>query len=272
MSKLTREFSQRMTERMIMSRRFQAAFRLGLSACLLLAVLGAVDIGEAAEIVARSSIPWLLTAACIFLFTRTITSLRWFVLLRAYGVEIGYLAVLRITFVSTAVGHLLPGGVDAASIYQVFREGGKLSEISTAALLDRLFGVSAMLVIANVAIFVAVADLQIRELSLTLLVSAFVVLAFTLALLRSAWLQRVLRDRPVSRASKVTAGLRRVVELLSDSTKLKGVILAGALTSIVVQFLRVIAACIQALARRSASATSLLSCHSCFLRSRFRFP
>ena len=230
-----------MTERRDRSRRLAAALRIALSACLLLAVLWTVDVGEAGGLVARSSIPLLLAAALVFLLLRTITALRWYVLLRAYGVEIGYLAVLRITFVSTAVGHFLPGGADAASIYQVFKEGGKLSEISTAAVLDRLFGISAMLVIANVAILVVVPESQIREFSLTLLVGAFAALVAVLALIRSALLRRVLRDRPGSRLRRVTAGLRRVVELLSDSTKFKSVVLPSALTSIVVQLLRIVA-------------------------------
>ena len=230
-----------MTESNRASRTWLATLRIGLSGCLLLAILWTVDIGEAGQLVARSRVPPLLTAVVVFLFIRTITALRWFVLLRAYGVEIGYLAVIRITFVSTAVGHFIPGGADAASIYQVFREGGKLSEISAAALLDRLFGILAMLVIANVALFVAVADSQITEFSLSLFVGSIVALVSALLLIRSESLQRALRDRPTSRLRNVNAGLRRVVELLSDSTKFKNVVLPSAITSVVVQLLRAIA-------------------------------
>ena len=221
------------------SRRSPPALRIGLSSCLLLAILWKIDTGAAGEIVAQTNVPLLFLAALIFLLIRTITALRWFILLRVYGVEIGYLAVLRITFISTAIGQFIPGGADAASIYQVFKGGGKLSEISTAALLDRLFGISAMLAIATVAILVVVDDSQLQDLALTLIIGSIVALAFAIVLMRSGLLQRLLRDRPGSRLRQLTAGLRRAIELLSDSSKFGSIVFPSALTSILVQVLRV---------------------------------
>ncbi|MGI9237412.1 MAG: lysylphosphatidylglycerol synthase domain-containing protein, partial [Woeseiaceae bacterium] len=126
-------------------------FRVIFSGVLLTAILSTINIEEAIQLVGRSNLLLLALAALVLLSVRIVTALRWFVLLRAYGVDITYWAVLRITFVSTAVGQFIPGGADAVSIYQVFRESGKLSEISIAVLFDRLFGIAAMLIIATCA-------------------------------------------------------------------------------------------------------------------------
>ena len=142
--------------------------RLILSGGLLTAILMAINVDEAIQLVGQSNLFLLAVAALVLLTVRIVTALRWFVLLRAYGVEIPYSAVLRITFISTAVGQFIPGGADAVSIYQVFKESGKLSEISVAVLLDRLFGIAAMLIIATAGVYVAVEDAWIRNSVLTI--------------------------------------------------------------------------------------------------------
>ena len=138
------------------SQMIQTVLRVILSGGLLTAILMTINVEEAFQLVGRSNLILLAVAALVLLTIRIVTALRWFVLLRAYGVEISYVQVLRITFVSTAVGQFVPGGADAASIYQVFKESGKLSEISVAVFLDRLFGIAAMLIIATAGVYAAV--------------------------------------------------------------------------------------------------------------------
>lgn len=230
-------------EKIRSSRKIKLALRVILSGVLLTAILSTVDIGEAIQLVGQSDLLLLSLAALLLLAVRVVTALRWFVLLRAYGVEISYLAVLRITFVSTAVGQFIPGGADAVSIYQVFRESGKLSEISIAVLFDRLFGIAAMLAIASCAIYVAVEEPWIRNLVLTMAIGFVIALLAGSRLTRSEYLRRFLSGQSSSRSpviARVAQGASKVIEIVSDLSILRKITGPIVLASLAVQTLRIL--------------------------------
>jgi uncharacterized protein (TIRG00374 family) len=203
-----------------------------------------VNVDEAIRLVGQSSLILLAVAALIFLSIRFVTTLRWFVLLRAYGVDISYLTVLRITFVSTAVGQFIPGGPDLVSIYQVFRESGKFSEISIAVFFDRLFGTAALLGIATIGVFMAVEEIWIKNLVLTIAcIFVLAVLAVT-SLIRSNLLRNVLSGGTSSKYEGVAKGARvatRILEILSNRSTLEKVAGPIVLASLTVQALRIMA-------------------------------
>ena len=221
------------------SRKIQLTLRLILSGGLLTAILMTINIDEAIQLVGQSNLILLVVAALVLLTVRIVTALRWFVLLRAYGVEIPYSAVLRITFISTAVGQFIPGGADAVSIYQVFKESGKLSEISVAVLLDRLFGIAAMLTIATAGIYVAVEDAWIRNLVLTIAICFVLILFLSMRLIRSNFLRKFLSGQLKSRFHRVARGAIHLVEIVSDRSTLEKAIGPIVLASIAVQLLRI---------------------------------
>lgn len=219
----------------------QTVLRVILSGGLLTAILMTINVEEAFQLVGRSNLILLAVAALVLLTIRIVTALRWFVLLRAYGVEISYVQVLRITFVSTAVGQFVPGGADAASIYQVFKESGKLSEISVAVFLDRLFGIAAMLIIATAGVYAAVEEIWIRNLVLTTAVGFVMLLFLSTRLIGSDFLRKFLSGRLNSRFHRVARGALRVIELVSDRSILKKATWPIILASIAVQILRILA-------------------------------
>jgi uncharacterized protein (TIRG00374 family) len=203
-----------------------------------------VNVEEAIQLVGQSSLILLVVAALVFLSIRFVTTLRWYVLLRAYGVDISYLAVLRITFVSTAIGQFIPGGPDLVSIYQVFRESGKFSEISIAVFFDRLFGIAALISIATTGVFIAVEDAWIRNLVLTLAcIFIFALLAVT-KFIRSNLLRSYLTRKSNSKYAGVARGARvaaRILEILSNRSTLEKVAVPIILASLSVQALRILA-------------------------------
>ncbi len=223
------------------SRKIQTTLKVILSGGLLTAILMTINIDEAIKLIGQSDLFLLAVAALVLLTVRIVTALRWFVLLRAYSVEIPYSAVLRITFISTAVGQFIPGGADAVSIYQVFKESGKLSAISVVVLLDRLFGIAAMLIIATAGIFMAVEETWIRNLVLIMAIFFIIVLLLSTRLIRSNILRNFLSGRLKSRFHRVARGALRVIELVSDRSTLNKATVSIVLASIAVQVLRILA-------------------------------
>jgi uncharacterized protein (TIRG00374 family) len=219
----------------------QTVLRVILSGGLLTAILMTINVEEAFQLVGRSNLILLAVAALVLLTVRIVTALRWFVLLRACGVEISYAVVLRISFVSTAVGQFIPGGADAASIYQVFKESGKLSEISVAVFLDRLFGIAAMLIIATAGVYGAVEEIWIRNLVLTMAICFVMLLFLSTRLIGSDFLRNFLSSRLKSRFHRVARGALRLIGLVSDRSTLKKATGPIILASIAVQILRILA-------------------------------
>jgi uncharacterized protein (TIRG00374 family) len=223
------------------SQMIQTVLRVILSGGLLTAILMTINIDEAILLIGKSNFLFLAAAALVFLTIRIVTALRWFVMLCAYGVKIPYSVVLRITFISTAVGQFIPGGAAAASIYQVFKESGKLAEISVAVLLDRLFGIAAMLIIATGGVLVAVEEAWMRNLVLTMAVLLVIMLLLSTRLVGSIFLRKFLSGRLESRFHRVARGALRLIELVSDRPTFKKAAGPIILASIAVQILRILA-------------------------------
>lgn len=88
--------------------------------------------------------------ACIgLLFAQMfLLTLRWTILMRAAGADIGYWAALRILFAAMFFTQALPSSIggDAVRIYMVHRRGLPLGQASSTVLLDRAAGLTSLIV------------------------------------------------------------------------------------------------------------------------------
>lgn len=213
--------------------------RVVISGGLLALVFLLIDIRTALSLVAQADYSVLAFALIAFLCVRIVTAMRWFLLLRAYGIRIPYLSVLRITFISTAIGQFLPGGADAASIYQVFREDRRLPEISVAVILDRIVGVGSMLILSTSAIFIAVEDGQIRILAAVLTFLFVILIAVIAGVVTWGIGERILGIFPSLRKFRIVRGTLRIIELLTRVPYLRAVLWRSTIASVVVQLFRI---------------------------------
>lgn len=108
---------------------------------------------------ANASLPPLLIAIGLVAVDRVLMAYRWLVLLRPFRTAEGpgFVAVMRIFFVSTFVGTFLPASVggDAVRAYALTRHGVTGASALASVLMDRVLGVLSILVMAAVGLAVA---------------------------------------------------------------------------------------------------------------------
>ncbi|MEC9216438.1 MAG: lysylphosphatidylglycerol synthase transmembrane domain-containing protein, partial [Pseudomonadota bacterium] len=93
--------------------------------------------------------PFSVIACTGLLFAQMfLLTLRWTILMRAAGADIGYWAALRILFAAMFFTQALPSSIggDAVRIYMVHRRGLPLGQASSTVLLDRAAGLTSLIV------------------------------------------------------------------------------------------------------------------------------
>ena len=93
--------------------------------------------------------PFSVIACTGLLFAQMfLLTLRWTILMRAAGADIGYWVALRILFAAMFFTQALPGSIggDAVRIYMVHRHGLPLGQASSTVLLDRTAGLTSLIV------------------------------------------------------------------------------------------------------------------------------
>ena len=139
------------------------------------------DIDYSRTAIELSSARWgmLLLAALVLALQPAIGALRWYVIMRRLGAPISPGQSLRLTYLSTFLNQVLPGGVggDVIRMWLTFREGHMLSHALNGVALDRIAGFVTLL--ASAALCVVALDRypQLKMLELSLLPIAALALA-----------------------------------------------------------------------------------------------
>lgn len=113
--------------------------KVAVSAALLWFVLRDIDYAETVSN-AREARGGLLIFAFLLLAAQPlIAAIRWYAIMRCLGASISFRQSLRLTYVSTLLNQVLPGGVggDAMRMWFSFREGHLLSHALNGVALDR---------------------------------------------------------------------------------------------------------------------------------------
>lgn len=109
---------------------------------------------------------YLVPAALLFLGAMTSAAAKWYVLLRAQGVEIPFRAVLSYTYVGFFFNNFLPANVggDMMRGYGLARYTEQAAEAAVSVVVDRLVGLIAFMIAALIAAVVAAVAMQRAEL------------------------------------------------------------------------------------------------------------
>jgi uncharacterized membrane protein YbhN (UPF0104 family) len=126
--------------------------RLAITAAILAYLATRIDMAEAARATAAISRPHLVLVLLMIGLDRAVMILRWVLLLRASGNAISTADATRLFLVSSFVGSFLPSGVgaDAARAYGLARENTTGSEALASVAVDRLLGVTSLVIMAFV--------------------------------------------------------------------------------------------------------------------------
>ena len=185
--------------------------RLAVIALLVAWVLHGTNLADLADVGARLLGHWGLALAAIgvMMLQSPIGAVRWRLLLRVQGIDLGFLEGLRLTFIGWFFNNWMPGstGGDFVKAYYVARLTHRKSEAVTVVFLDRFVGLAALCVMGGGAVLVSLHDPRIQA-------ARIIVLLFLAAVAGggtvyySRWLRRIFRvDRVLARLP-----LRHVVE------------------------------------------------------------
>ena len=126
--------------------------RLAITAAILAYLATRIDMAEAARATAAISLPHLILVLMMVALDRAVMILRWVLLLRASGNPIATADATRLFLVSSFVGSFLPAGVgaDAVRAYGLARENTTGSEALASVAVDRLLGITSLVMMAFV--------------------------------------------------------------------------------------------------------------------------
>jgi len=132
-------------------------FRLALSGLLLAVVFASIDLPSTFEALRSVRPDYFLAAIAISIFGRFYAALRWYVLLHGRSVEITYGRIVKLTFVSTFLGFLLPGtvGTEIARVYSLSRATSDLALSLSSVVVERALTSGALIIYALVALMLA---------------------------------------------------------------------------------------------------------------------
>lgn len=126
--------------------------KLAVSGALAWWVISRVDITDSAGRLAALDIGWGLTALAAFVVLLIVSGFRWFAFTRALTIPAAPHATIRINFVASFLGQVLPAGigVDAVRVWLLTRRGGRVGAGIASVALDRLTGLAALLLMIAV--------------------------------------------------------------------------------------------------------------------------
>ena len=124
--------------------------RLAVSSSLIYWVISNTEVGKILGVLRSVHWAWLLASAPLILVVVGITAFRWQLLLKAQGIELGFLAATKWTYVGAFFNSVFPGltGGDFLKAYYVSKETTLRAAAATSVFVDRIVGLAAHRVVS----------------------------------------------------------------------------------------------------------------------------
>jgi len=124
--------------------------RILVSLLLVGALVFFVDLDQVGRILASSRLDLVAWLLALMAAMRVLSGYRWFLLMRAGSPDIAFMSILRISLISVFAATFLPSGVggEAIRIYGAARASSDLALAFSSAVVERAFGMFALLVMA----------------------------------------------------------------------------------------------------------------------------
>jgi len=166
---------------------------------LMIYLLSRVDLAVVGAAIRSANYAYLVLALALYVGAVACGGLKWHILLKAQGVEVRFLSVLRYTFVGVFFNNLLPANVggDVMRGYGLARDTEQVAESAVSVVVDRLVGLLAFITAAFVSAVVVVFFAGQSQLMVIVLASGLglIALAIVFAALLSrhvrAWVERL---------------------------------------------------------------------------------
>lgn len=214
--------------------------RVAVTLALLGALAWMVDLGAVYGLIAGADGPLLALMFVLLATERVVAAWRWHVLLRVVAPAMPFWPVLRVTLISNFAGSFLPGGVgiEVLKVHGLARYASDLPVALSSVLLERLFGLLGLMLMAGIGLLLAPIDLPAGLLGL--LGASAIILALAGAMLLLPWPRRLLRDvLHRCRPGAIVAWIERFEACLLTYGRRPGPLVAALAMGFLFQVLRV---------------------------------
>ncbi len=141
-----------------MKDRLITLLKIVVSLGLIIYLFTRIDLAQVGDALRSANYWYLLPAALLYLGAMSNAGLKWYILLRAQGIQIPFRAVLSYTYVGFFFNNFLPANVggDLMRGYGLARYTAQATEAAVSVVVDRIVGLMAFMSSAVVAALVAV--------------------------------------------------------------------------------------------------------------------
>jgi len=192
--------------------------RVILSFTLLFWLFKKIDIGKMAEVLKTADLGYIAIALFVFFFINLLLLIRWFVFIKALGLEVEFRDVVRYFFIGLFCNLFLPSAIggDIIKALGLCRTSSQKARVVASVLLDRLSGFASIVLVATVAFILGYRF--INDLSLFGMIAA-------LALLSTAIFTVLLSEKLFAFACRIFNGIPKIknglMNLHSDIVMIK---------------------------------------------------
>jgi len=213
--------------------------RIAVSAALLAFILSLLDLSQLRDVVAKGNVFWIAAALGVFVTARLIMARRWQVILRRFAIRVGFGEITWITFVSASLSSLVPGGLgsDIFRGVQIVRKYGKLGDVTSSILIDRVIGIYATVCLGTFGALLALAIGVQRTYLLTFAVLHAVIIG---GWMLGYWISRRVDGLSFGHAAlqRYWSGVVSIAQSITDFDLLRRIFLAIFTSSVAVQLCR----------------------------------
>lgn len=218
----------------------KVSIRLLIGIVILFFLSNSFNLSEAINAILDASLYWIVFSLCIILALRVIVVFRWKIILDYQKLFVPLIELVKINYVSSAVGQVLPGGIggDLLRGYKLNQKYNQLSNTTSSIILDRILGIVSMIIVALIGSIISDLigleyNLSIYLLSLLVIIVLFFVAGDKLNIAQQ-YFQKIKNKRILNVLKKI----EDLYHSVTDLKKVKSIFVSVFSISIIVQLLR----------------------------------
>ncbi|MCD6419494.1 MAG: flippase-like domain-containing protein [Synergistetes bacterium] len=137
-----------------MKRKQVILLRIGFSFAIGIGILCYVGVERVLVLLSSTDIAWFVLLILVITADRFLMAYKWSVLLKARGIEVSFLKLVRLYYIGTFVGLFLPAtvGGDLLRVYLLSRDSGLFEDVFSSVVVERLGGFFSSLVFALISV------------------------------------------------------------------------------------------------------------------------
>jgi hypothetical protein len=185
---------------------------------------------------------FILAAAGVFCLSSILGAFQWFILLRESGMKLSFATAVRFYFVGLFFNNFLPANVggDAFKIFDVSRKGYDPYRVFAITLLDRIFGILGLCLVALAASLILISNSRIDNLPIYIVLFGGIIAGSSLLMFSRPAARLVRKIFSGIRLMNIGSRMTVIFNQLGELRNVRPVMLKVTILALLVQSLRIL--------------------------------